>query len=246
MQNIKIIAEIGSNWNGSEQLGKKIIKSAKLSGADYVKFQMWRASDLYKPSHPYWKEIKKSEFTPQMAKKLKEYADSLHIDCFWSVFYPEAVDVLEDLNVKLYKIASVTSALKHKFSLETMEKISKTKKPVIISMGFGGDKNNLKKIFHNNKQYFLYCIPRYPTNINSISFKEMTKFDGFSDHTKGILAPIIFALKNHEKQTTKFLEKHISIRESRGADKLVSLDINNFQILISEIKKINTLYQSIF
>ena len=52
--NLKIIAEIGSNWNGSIRIGKKIIKQLKNVGADGVKFQMWRARDLYNSDHPNW------------------------------------------------------------------------------------------------------------------------------------------------------------------------------------------------
>lgn len=242
MKNLKIIAEIGSNWNGNEKIGKKLIKSAKLAGADYVKFQMWRASDLYRTTNRYWNEMKKAEFTPQMAKKFKEYADELEIDCFWSVFYPEAVDTLEELNVKLYKIASITSAQKHKFSAETLERLSQTKKPVIISMGLGGNRNKIGKILYNNKKYFLYCVAKYPTRVNEISFTKMDKFDGFSDHTEGILAPIIFALKNRNTKSLKFFEKHVSIQESKGPDKPFSLDMYDLKKYIEEISQIDLLH----
>ena len=102
---LKIIAEIGSNWNGEIKIGKKVIKQLKNSGADAVKFQMWRAEDLYDLSHPNWTEIKKSELTCKHAQEFKKYADEIGIDCFWSVFYPEAVNCLEKLGVKYYKIA---------------------------------------------------------------------------------------------------------------------------------------------
>ena len=158
-----------------------------------------------------------------------------------SVFYPEAIDVLEDLNVKLYKVASITSAQKHRFATETLQRLSKTKKPVIISMGFGGNRNSIEKILCNNKKYFLYCIAKYPTRINEISFTKMAKLDGFSDHTEGILAPIIFALKNRNTKSLKFFEKHVSIRESRGPDKPFSLDIHDLKKCVEEIAKIHSI-----
>ena len=68
------IAEIGSNWEGSLTTGKKIIKKCKDAGADAVKFQMWRAEDLYDSKHPNWNEIKKSELTFSMAKKIKKFS----------------------------------------------------------------------------------------------------------------------------------------------------------------------------
>jgi len=235
---IKTIAEIGSNWSGDEKIGKKIIKAAKLAGADYVKFQMWKASDLYKNSEPFWNDIKRAEVTPEIAKKFKKYSDEQNIKFFCSVFYPEAVETLENLNVKLYKIASWTAAMKHKKSKKTLETVAETKKPVIISTGMGGNVSTLKQIFRKNKRYFLYCISKYPTKINQLNFTKMKTFDGFSDHTEGFLGPIMFALNFRNSKKTKFYEKHVSITKSRGPDKPFSMPMNDFGKLVSEFKKI--------
>mgnify|MGYP001014250660 CR=1 FL=1 len=64
-----VVAEIGSNWEGNVTKAKKIIRECKKAGADAVKFQMWRASDLY-VGHPDWKIIKKSELSFEKVKKL--------------------------------------------------------------------------------------------------------------------------------------------------------------------------------
>ena len=66
-----IVAEIGSNWEGSITKAKKLILECKKAGADAVKFQMWRAEDLYSTSHPNWKNIKKSELVFDKARKIK-------------------------------------------------------------------------------------------------------------------------------------------------------------------------------
>ena len=55
-----VVSEIASNWEGSLQKAKKLISESKKSGVDAVKFQMWRATDLYKETHPDWNIIKKS------------------------------------------------------------------------------------------------------------------------------------------------------------------------------------------
>jgi N,N'-diacetyllegionaminate synthase len=237
----QIIAEIASNWNGSETLGKKIIKQASKSGADYVKFQMWRASDLYETTHPNWNEIKKSEMTSNTAKKFKKYSDSLGINCIWSVFYPEAVKLLENLDVSLYKIASRTSALMDSNSLETLKAIAKTKKPVIISMGFGGDKKLMDSIFRYNKKYYLYCVSNYPTKLSEINFKSMQTFAGFSDHTEDYLAPLIYATQCVNSNKKRFYEKHVCVDESIGPDKPFSIDMNDFKELISNIRQVESL-----
>ena len=86
-----IIAEIASNWEGSITKATKLIHEAKKAGADAVKFQMWRANDLYNDTHPSWKFIKKSELTVDKTRKLKAIADKARIEFFCSVFYPDAI-----------------------------------------------------------------------------------------------------------------------------------------------------------
>ncbi len=135
-----IVAEIASNWEGSVSVAKKLIKESKKAGADAVKFQMRRASDLYQ-GHPDWKIIKKSELTFTKVKTLKTYSDKIGIEFFCSGFYPESIEYLQSLGVKRYKLASRTCTLNDPHSLETITKISNYKKPVVISMGMGGNKN---------------------------------------------------------------------------------------------------------
>ena len=42
-----VVAEIGSNHNNSLSIAKKLIKVAKDCGADAVKFQLFKAQNLY-------------------------------------------------------------------------------------------------------------------------------------------------------------------------------------------------------
>jgi len=234
-----IVAEIGSNWEGSITKAKKIIRECKKSGANAVKFQMWRAEDLYTTSHPNWKNIKKSELTFGKVRKIKEYSDKEGIEFFCSAFYPEAVDLLESLNVKKYKIASRTCLFKDPFSHETLTKKSLTKKPVIISMGMGGDKEKIKKMFSKNQTTFCYCISEYPTPLKKINWKKAINYDGFSDHTLGIIAPIIFSiLKKRNNAKNIIIEKHIKLKNSKGPDASSSIDTDELKQLVHHIRNI--------
>jgi N,N'-diacetyllegionaminate synthase len=237
---VLIVAEIASNWEGSISKAKKLIKECKKAGANAVKFQMWRAHDLYDSSHPNWKEIKKSEITFKKAQELKKYADEQKIEFFCSAFYPEAINILEKLNVKKYKIASRTCLLKDPFALETLISKSLTKKSVIISMGMGGNKQKIKNIFKNNDTIFCYCISKYPTKFNEIDWKKAIKYDGFSDHTIGIAAPILFTtLKKINGSKKIIIEKHVKLLNSKGPDASSSLDITKFTEMISNIRTIS-------
>ena len=239
---VSIIAEIGSNWEGSMKKAEKIIKECKKAGADAVKFQMWRANDLYNDTHPNWKFIKKSELTFKKTQKLKSIADKTGIEFFCSAFYPEAVDFLEKIKVKKYKIASRTCLLKDPFSLETLEKKAYTKKPVIISMGMGGDFKKIEKIFSKNNKTFCYCISEYPTNINDIKWKNAIKYDGFSDHTLGITAPLIFTmLKKQQNSKNIVIEKHVKLINSNGPDASSSINTDELKELVVGIRVIEKL-----
>jgi sialic acid synthase SpsE len=232
-----VIAEIGSNWEGDIKKAEKIIRECKNAGADAVKFQMWRASDLYSKKHPQWNTIRKSEVTSEKAEKMKKYADGQKIEFFCSAFYPEAVDHLELIGVKKYKIASRTCLLNDKHASETLERVSRTRKPVIISMGMGGNKKRIMKIFSKSRKTFCYCISEYPAPFEKIDWKKAIKYDGFSDHSLGIVAPFLFALLKKERHAKRLIiEKHVKLRNSRGPDASTSITTDQLKELTSRIR----------
>ncbi len=234
-------AEIGSNWEGSITKAKKIISECKKSGANAVKFQMWRAEDLY-PGHTLYKIIKKSELSFKKAQIIKDFSDSLGIEIFYSVFYPEAVDFLEKIGIKRYKIASRTCILKDPLSIETLDAVNKTKKPTFVSMGMGGNRKLIAKYLSKTKPDFCYCISEYPLDIKKIDWKNAKDFTGFSDHTLGITAPIVYSsLMNQQKVKSVFIEKHVKLSNSKSLDASTSIDTHQLSVMnncLREIEKI--------
>ena len=147
--------------------------------------------------------------------------------------------VLFILKVNRYKIASRTCLLKDPFSKETLQEKSRTKKPVIISMGMGGDRKKIKKIFNKNKTTFCYCISEYPTKLEKINWNDAVKYDGFSDHTLGITAPLIFAmLKKQQKTKNIVIEKHVKLINSKGPDASSSITTQQLSELVTGIRQI--------
>tara|TARA_B100001179_G_C18565712_1_gene392689 strand:- start:108 stop:839 length:732 start_codon:yes stop_codon:yes gene_type:complete len=232
-----VVAEIGSNWEGNFQKAKKIIKECKKAGADAVKFQMWRAKDLYDESHPNWKEIKKSELSFKIVKKLKEISDKEKIEFFCSAFYPEAVKFLISIGVKKLKIASRTCLSSDPFSNEVLFEKARSKKEIIISMGMGGNVKRIKNIFKNNKTTYCYCISDYPLEFKKINWNNAIKFNGFSDHTMDILAPILFAILKKQKKSKKiYIEKHVKMNNSKGPDASTSITTENLSEMVKLIR----------
>ena len=234
-----ITAEIGSNWEGNYVKAKKIIRECKKAGIDAVKFQMWKAEELYNKSHPNWNEIKRSELSFQMAKKLKEFSDKQKIEFFCSAFYPDGVKFLISIGVKKFKIASRTCMLTDPNSLEVLQEKARSKKEIFISMGMGGNKKKISKIFKNNKTTFCYCISDYPLNFDKINWIDAVKYDGFSDHTMDIVAPILFTLLKKQKKSRKiYIEKHVKMINSGGPDASTSISTEKLSEMVKRIRMI--------
>ena len=234
-----ITAEIGSNWEGNYIKAKKIIRECKKAGVDAVKFQMWKAEELYNKSHPNWNEIKRSELSFQMAKKLKEFSDKQKIEFFCSAFYPDGVKFLISIGVKKFKIASRTCMLTDPNSLEVLQEKARSKKEIFISMGMGGNKKKISKIFENNKTTFCYCISDYPLNFDKINWIDAVKYDGFSDHTMDIVAPILFTLLKKQKKSRKiYIEKHVKMINSGGPDASTSISTEKLSEMVKRIRMI--------
>jgi len=234
-----VVAEIGSNWEGSYTKAKKIIQECKKADANAVKFQMWKADELYDKSHPNWDEIKRSELSFQMAKKLKKFSDKQKIEFFCSAFYPDAVKFLTSIGVKKFKIASRTCMLTDPNSLEVLQEKARSKKEIFISMGMGGNKKKISKIFENNKTTFCYCISDYPLNFDKINWIDAVKYDGFSDHTMDIVAPILFTLLKKQKKSRKiYIEKHVKMINSGGPDASTSISTEKLSEMVKRIRMI--------
>jgi len=234
-----ITAEIGSNWEGNYVKAKKIIRECKKAGVDAVKFQMWKAEELYNKSHPNWNEIKRSELSFQMAKKLKEFSDKQKIEFFCSAFYPDAVKFLISIGVKKFKIASRTCMLTDPNSLNVLQEKARSKKEIFISMGMGGNNKKISKIFENNKTTFCYCISDYPLNFDKINWIDAVKYDGFSDHTMDIVAPILFTLLKKQKKSKKiYIEKHVKMINSGGPDSSTSISTEKLSEMVKRIRMI--------
>ena len=117
---IFIVAEISANHGQNFNRAVSLIKKAKECGADAVKFQIYTPDTLtidvnnkhFRIKHPKWGgqtlyQLYKKAYTPwKWFKKLKKIADDLGIIFFSTAFDKTAVNLLEELDVPIHKIAS--------------------------------------------------------------------------------------------------------------------------------------------
>ena len=251
-----IIAEISGNHGGSLEKALKLIEKAKQIGADAVKLQTYTADtitlnsskeDFLIPSGNAWENsntlhsLYSEAYTPwEWHKRLFEYARELDIEIFSSPFDETAVDFLEDLNVKIYKIASPEI-----FDLGLLKKVAATKKPVIISTGlaeFDDIDLAVSTLRESGAEdiIILKCSTAYPLPFQEVNLKTMIDFKekfgtvvGLSDHTIGIGVPLAAVALG-----AKVIEKHIVFENEETVDSFFSLETDNFGEMIKEIRNI--------
>ncbi len=252
-----LIAEIGVNHGCSIKKAKEMIMQAKKGGADAAKFQTYKASTLTKiNSKAYWnlsKERTKSQyqlfsrfdkFNKGEYRILANYCKKIKIDFLSTPFDLDAVDFLNPM-VPLFKISSSDIT-----NYPLLKKISKTKKPVLISTGASSinEIKNAVKIMKSGtkKIVIMHCILSYPTtdfnaNLNMISDlkKEFQNYVvGYSDHTtpdKNMLNTTSAYLLG-----AKVIEKHFTFNKNlKGNDHYHSMDINDLKVLRNNIDKLN-------
>jgi len=154
-----IIAEIGPNHNGSLKIAKNLIREAKKSGADYVKFQTFITEEIIvknaeKASYQK-KNSKKNENQYLMLKNLeldfksfvilKRYAKKQRIKFLTTCFDSKSLKFVKKFNMDYYKIASGEI---NNFPL--IKDICQNAKKVILSTGmstYGEVKKSIKFYF---------------------------------------------------------------------------------------------------
>jgi len=254
-----IIAEIGANHNGDIELAKKIIDSAKKCGADAVKFQSWTPTSLvskeeYNRNQSYddgdggkkhfgtLKEmVEKYYLKTEQHFELNDYCKSINIDFCSSPFAPEEADLLQELGVPFFKIASMDIN-----NLEFLKHVASFKKPVIISTGM----STLAEIelavktieeAGNNQIIILHCIAIYPPKSEDIHLRNITMLQqafnypvGFSDHSIGTAIPLASVALG-----ACVIEKHFTLdKDMPGWDHAISANPEELEEIVKQSKKV--------
>jgi N,N'-diacetyllegionaminate synthase len=254
---VKIIAEIGVNHNGDMTLAKKLIDEAKKAGADYVKFQTFKADRLAtKKAKKTVYQIKNSgdgesqkemlarlELSHDMHKKIISHCKKQKIKFLSSAFDIESLDLLSKLGQTIFKIPSgeITNApyLKH---------VGAIAKSIILSTGM----SNLKEIKDAIKILesggltrkditVLHCTSEYPAPLKEVNLNAMNEIKnklkvsvGYSDHTAGIEISLAAVALGAE-----VIEKHITFNQKLpGPDHKASLEPKELRLMIKLIRNI--------
>lgn len=246
-----LIAEVAQAHDGSLRTALSYIDALAATGVDAVKFQVHIAdaeSSQFEPfrvplssddktRYDYWKRM---EFSLEEWTKLKGFCEEKGVEFLASPFSNAAVDLLEKIGVKRYKIGSGEV---NNFLL--LEKISRTGKPVILSSGMSsfGELDKTADFLKRKKMNFsiLQCTTAYPTKPEEYGLNVIEELKqryrvsvGYSDHSASIGTCIAATALGAD-----ILEFHaVFDKRSLGPDALSSLEIKEIQQLVEEIRKI--------
>lgn len=243
-----IIAEIGSNHDGSLERAKELIRMAKQAGADAAKFQSFTAETLVNrkclekgrwKAEPAWEILEKLSLPIEWHRQLQEEAHAVGIDFLSTPFDLERLQLLIDLNVPLIKIASGDLTY-----LELLRAAGKSERPVVMSTGhatLGEIETALKVLWEAGCKdiILLQCASIYPSTYKDANIPAMVTMQhgfrvlvGYSDHTPGSLVPLGAVALG-----ATVIEKHFTDDKSRqGPDHAFALDASEFAAMVQQIR----------
>ena len=251
-----IIAELSGNHGGSIDTALELIAAAAEAGADAVKLQTYTADTMTlnidddgfrvtDPTSPWANstlyELYGRASTPwEWHGRLFERARELGLIAFSTPFDATAVDLLEELNVPCYKIASFENV-----DIPLIQRVAATGKPLIISTGMASlaeidEAVSAARGAGCSELVLLKCTSTYPappehTNLATIPALRAA-FDcevGLSDHTLGIGVAVASVALG-----AVVIEKHLTLRRSDGmVDGSFSLEPHELRELVVESRR---------
>lgn len=250
-----IIAEVGSVHDGSFGNATRLIDAASECGVDVIKFQTHIASaetlrnapmPPFFKGEPRYEYFERTGFSLEKWKLLKAHCDERNVEFMSSPFSIEAVELLEKLDMKRYKIPSgeVTN-------LPMLDIVAKTGKPVILSSGMSSwqelDQAVETILKHHGLLSILQCTSEYPCPYEDVGLNVMLEMKeryqlpiGLSDHTLTIYAPLAAVSLG-----ASVIEKHFTFsRLMYGSDAKHSLEPGEFKEMVSGIRAVEIILAS--
>jgi len=246
-----IIAEIGINHNGDIELAKQLIKIAKDSGCDAVKFQK-RNPDICVPEKQKnvmretpWGYITyldykyKVEFEKKEYDIIDEYCKQLKIHWFASPWDVDSVQFLSQYDLPALKVPSASLN-----DTDLLLAMKKTKIPIIISTGMSTQQevDDAVNLLSETQLAVLHCVSTYPTPPEELNLNVLKTFQknypnlivGYSGHETGLSTTYAAVALG-----AKIVERHITLdRAMWGTDHSASIEPQGLKALVSNIRDI--------
>lgn len=239
---VYVIAEIGSNHDGSLERAIEMIGVAARAGADAAKFQSFtaetlvanRAAELRKAFAPL-------ALPPEWLPDLASAATAAGVHFVSTAFSSDAVQAIAASGAPAIKIAS--GDLTHHALLRAT---AETGLPVIVSSGAAtiGDVERSVAVLRAagcEQLAVTHCVSSYPPRLEEMNLRAMASmalaFDvavGLSDHTPGAAVSTAAVALG-----ACVIEKHLTLdRSLPGPDHPYALQPDEFEVLVASIRAV--------
>lgn len=252
-----VIAEIGVNHNGCTETAVRMIREAAKAGADYVKFQTFKAEALVCASasraayqqrncggdESQLQMLRRYELTADDFAMLAEECRRNGVGFLSSPFDMESIALLRSFDMDYWKIPSGEIT-----NLPYLRAIARVARNIIMSTGMSTPEEIGQAVeaieregFDRKNITLLHCNTQYPTPMSDVNLRAMLALrqfgcghTGYSDHTQGITVPIAATALGAE-----MIEKHFTLDKSQaGPDHRASTDPAELRAMISAIREV--------
>jgi len=251
---VYVVAEVGHNHQGDVEKAKALIHAAKECGVDAVKLQKRENRSLYTRAQydapydnehsfgaTYGEHREALELDAAAWLELREFSREEGVVLFGTVFDEPSADLLAELDVPAFKIASAdlvnTPLLRHVAALG---------KPIFLSTG-GGTIEDVERALDtvlpvNPHLCLMQCTAAYPCETDELQLRVIETYRerfpdvvvGLSDHQNGIAMALVAYMLG-----ARVIEKHFTLNHAwKGSAHAYSLMPEGMRRLVRDLHRV--------
>ena len=256
-ERVLIIAEAGVNHNGDVSMAERMVDAAAAAGADFVKFQTFKAERLLRvdaqkaeyqkrggdAGESQYAMIRRLELDEPAHRRLLARCRERGIGFLSTPFDADSARMLAEMGVEYMKVPSGEAV-----NLPLLRAIAALGRPVILSTGMC-DLAEVRQALDAlvaagappESVTVLHCNTEYPTPFEDVNLRAMQAMAealgvavGYSDHTPGIEIPVAAVALG-----ATVVEKHFTLdRSLPGPDHAASLEPGELAAMVRAIRNV--------
>lgn len=243
---VTVIAEVGENYAGDLRLARHMVSLAAGAGADVIKFQSYRGEDVADddPEKEWFTQVALSDDAHRELAALARVEGIRFLSAPFTL--ERARFLVEELGLDAIKVAS--SEL---LNFPLLDYLNGGAGTVYLSTGLA-DLDEIRAAVERlgtvEDVVVMHCVTQYPLADEDANLRAITTLAeafperrvGYSDHTIGLLAPVLAVALG-----AAVIEKHFTLdRSLPGTDHVLAVTPPELEDLVHRVRQAETLLGS--
>ena len=243
---VTVIAELGENHVGDMDLARRMVVEACAAGADIVKFQSYRGADVAAddPEREWFDRVALTDAAHHELGALTAAKSATFMSAPFTV--ERARFLVEDLGLRAIKVAS-----SEMLNFALLDYLAENVDTVYLSTGLADLSEvglAVSRLDPVHDVVVMHCVAQYPTSDSDANVRAITTLAqafperrvGYSDHTIGLLAPLLAVALG-----ATAIEKHFTLdRSLPGTDHVLSVTPPELAELVQGVRQAEALLGS--